>query len=248
MTLVPASQADYRPYLLDFDVVPKAVRAGHPALVHFAVRNPKTGAAIEGFEPVHERIFHLFIVSRDLEYFSHQHPTLRTKGALDLNVTLPRPGVYEFIGDYLPSGGAPQLQQRVVVTAGYAGPLNATPELADDLAEKIDEGTSVRLALSPLRAGREQLITFELHDVRTGLAIGDLEPYLGAAGHLFSASADLTAVFHSHPVEGVSSPAGPSIVFQVLCPRAGSYRLWLQFQRHGHLSTVAFTVPVAPND
>ena len=248
MDLVPASPADYRPYLLDFDVVPKAVRAGSPALVRFIVRNPKTGAAIERFEPVHERIFHLFIVSRDLEYFRHEHPTLHAKGALDLDVTLPHPGVYEFIGDFLPSGGAPQLEQKVVVTAGYAGPLNVTPNLAADLAEKADAGTRVRLGLSPPRAGREQLITFELSDVGTGAAIKDLEPYLGAAGHLFSASADLTSVFHSHPVEGVSSPSGPSIVFQVLFPRAGSYRLWLQFQRHGHVSTVAFTVPVAANE
>jgi Heavy metal binding domain len=248
MDLVPASQADYRPYLLDFDIVPKAVRAGRAAVARFVVRNPKTGAAIEHFEPVHERLFHLFIVSRDLEYFAHQHPTLRTKGALDLDFTLPRPGVYEFVGDYLPAGGAPQLQQRVVVTAGYDGPLNITPKLTADLAEKADAGTSVRLALSPPRAGREQLITFELSDAITAAAVGDLEPYLGAAGHLFSASADLTSVFHGHPVEGVSSPSGPSIVFQVLFPRAGSYRLWLQFQRHGHLSTVAFTVPVAANE
>jgi hypothetical protein len=212
------------------------------------VRNPKDDSVIQRFETVHERLFHLFIVSQDLDYFAHIHPNLHANGALDVDVKLPREGVYQLVGDFVPTGAAPQLVQRAIVTAGYPGPLSAAPSLVADLNEQVDRNTRAQLLMSPLVAGREQLITLNLSDAHTRAPIGDLEPYLGATGHLFAASADLSAVFHSHPVAGITSAAGPTIVFQVLFPRPGMYRLWTQFQRHGGVSTVRFTVPVAPHE
>ena len=248
MALVLASAADYKPYVLDFDLTPRALHARQPGRVRFLVRHPKTGAVIQQFETVHERLLHLFIVSQDLEYFAHVHPILRPNGALDVDIRLPRAGVYQLIADFVPTGAAPQLVQRALVTAGYSGALSVVPKLAVDLSDRMDQGTRVQLLMSPLIAGREQLITLQLADVQTAAPIDDLESYLGATGHLFAASADLSAVFHSHPVAGVSSASGPTIIFQVLFPRPGDYRLWAQFQRHGRLSTVAFTVPVAPHE
>ena len=248
MALVLASAADYKAYLLDFDLTPRPLHVREQGRVRFLVRNPKTDSVIRQFETVHERIFHLFIVSQDLEYFAHVHPILRPNGALDVDVRLPRAGAYQMIADFVPTGAAPQLVQRSLVTAGYSGALSVVPKLDVDLNDRIDQGTRVQLLMSPLVAGREQLITLELADVQTAAPVNDLEPYLGATGHLFAASADLSTVFHSHPVAGVSSANGPTIVFQVLFPRAGNYRLWAQFQRHGRVSTVAFTVPVASRE
>src|SRR5262249_28857256 len=95
-------------------------------------------------------------------------------------------------------------------------------------------------------AGREQLITFDLSDATTGAPVTDLEPFLGATGHLLLASADLEAVAHSHPVAGLSSgQSGPTVGFPQLFPRASMYRLWAQFQRHGKVLTASFTVPAA---
>jgi len=212
------------------------------------VRNPKDDSVIQRFETVHERIFHLFVVSQGLDYFAHIHPHLRANGVLDVDVTLPREGVYQLVGDFVPTGAAPQLVQRALVTAGYSGPLSAPPNLVPDLNEQVDGNTRAQILMSPLIAGREQLITLDLSDALTRVPVSDLEPYLGATGHLFAASTDLSAVFHSHPVAGVTSAAGPTIVFQVLFPRPGMYRLWTQFQRQGSVSTVRFTVPVAPHE
>ena len=61
-------------------------------------------------------------------------------------------------------------------------------------------------------------------------------------------SSDLQTVFHSHPVASVSTGLGPRIVFQVLFPRAGIYRMWVQVQRHGTVTTAPFTVRAAPRD
>jgi heavy metal-binding protein len=244
MRLVPAA-ADYTPYLLDVEWSPRTIRAGEKGRVRFFVRQPATGATVRRFETVHERVFHLFVVSRDLEYFAHVHPVLHANGALDVDITVPRPGAYQLIADFLPSGGAPQLLQRSFVTAGYRGVLGAAPALSPDLSDKIAGGVRVTLVPPAARARREQLLTFEMTDAASGATITDLEPYLGATGHLLVASADLAVAFHSHPVDGVSSRSGPRIVFQVLWPREGVYRMWMQFQRGGRVATVSFTIPVA---
>jgi hypothetical protein len=229
------------------ELTPRALHARQRGRVRFLVRSPKDDSIIQRFETVHERIFHLFIVSQDLDYFAHTHPNLRANGALDVDVILPREGVYQLVGDFVPTGAAPQLVQRALVTAGYSGSLSAPSNLVVDLNEQVDRNTRAQLLMSPLVAGREQLITLELSDALTRMPVSDLEPYLGATGHLFAASTDLSTVFHSHPVAGITSAAGPTIVFQVLFPRPGMYRLWTQFQRHGDVSTVRFTVPVAPH-
>jgi hypothetical protein len=243
MQLVPGA-ADYTPYRLDLELTPRALRAGEKGRVRFFVRHPGTGATVRTFETMHERVFHLFVVSRDLGHFAHVHPVLRRSGALDVDIAVPRPGAYQLIADFLPVGGAPQLIQRSFVTAGYTGSLSAVPDLSSDLQDKVDGGVRVALVPPDSRARREQLLTFEVTDAATSAPVANLEPYLGATGHLLVASADLSVAFHSHPVAEVSSQNGPRVVFQVVLPRAGMYRLWMQIQRGGRVSTVAFTVPV----
>jgi hypothetical protein len=246
MALVPATASDYRAYQLDVDITPAAIRSGQRAHVRFLVRNPHTAAIVRRFEPVHERVFHLFIVSRDLEYFAHVHPTLRPDGALDVDITVPGAGAYQLIADFMPVGGAPQLIQKWFVTAGYGGPVAAVPRLTADVTDKVASRSRVALTMPPPIAGREGLITFEVSDQRTGRPVDDLEPYLGATGHLLIVSDDLEIAAHSHPVAAISSAGGPTIVFQTVFPRAGIYRMWIQFQRAGEVCTVPFTVSIAP--
>ncbi len=243
MALVAATASRYDAYGLDIEIVPAALRPGQKARVRFAVREPRTQALVRDFELVHERLFHLFVVSRDLNHFEHIHPELRPDGSLDVDLQVPRPGVYQMIADFLPIGGAPQLVQKSFVTAGYDGPLHEVPTLTPDTSDKIVKGTRVKAIVPEPVAGREQLITFEFEDASTGAPITDLEPYLGA-GHLLLASADLAIVAHSHPVAELSTTRGSDVVFQVLFPRAGTYRFWVQFQRRGQVMTASFTVPV----
>ena len=244
MALVPAT-LDYHPYHLDVDLTPRALRPGERGRARFVVRDPASGAVVKRFEPVHERVFHLFIVSRDLEFFAHVHPSLHPDGSLDAEVVVPRAGAYQLIADFLPSGGSPQFVQRAFATAHYQGSFSQPPALVADVGDKIERDMTVHLVPPDVRAGREQLLTFELRDRTTDAPITDLEPFLGATGHLLATSADLAVAFHSHPVGAVSSPSGPNVVFQILFPRPGTYRLWAQFQRAGRVTTVRFTVPVA---
>ena len=248
MALVRVAAADYRPYPLDFEVVPRALRPGQPGRVRFFVRDPRTGATVRRFEQVHERVFHLFVLSRDLEYFAHLHPLPGSNGSLDVDLQVPRPGPYQLIADFLPAGGTPQLVQRSFVTAVYTGSLLPPAALTRDVTDKVIGATRVKLTLPEPMAGREQLITFDLQDAVTGAAVSDLEPYLGATGHLLVASADLAVASHFHPVAEISGRAGPTVVFQVLFPSPGDYRMWAQFQRHGQVLTAPFTFAVSERD
>jgi hypothetical protein len=81
--------------------------------------------------------------------------------------------------------------------------------------------------------------------LRDGVPVQDLEPYLGARGHLVALREGDLAFLHVHPDEEGEAQPG-HIGFGVEYPSAGRYRLFLQFKHQGVVQTVAFTREVAP--
>ena len=111
-------------YPIDFRAAPRFHSSRprhHPGIPRL---DPKTGRPVTGFETIHEKLFHLFLVSQDLEYFSHEHPTLGAGGWFRLKTRLPKPGTYRLLADFDPSGGTPQLAARTFSTAGWDVPLS----------------------------------------------------------------------------------------------------------------------------
>jgi Heavy metal binding domain len=249
MALVPVTSAIYGNFDLDLETRPRVVRAGQQVKYRFLVRQRDSRSVVRTYSTVHERPFHLFVVSHDLTYFVHLHPDQQRDSSFEAVIPLPKPGAYRLLADFVPAGAAPQWLEKTIVTSDYRGTLTGSAAALDaDLADKIDGGLRVRLGMSPPAAGREQLMSFDLTDAETAAPIVDLEPYLGASGHLLIVSQDIVDAAHSHPVAEVSTARGPTVVFQVLFPRAGLYRVWGQFQRAGRVITVSFTVPVSPSD
>lgn len=242
MALVPMPDPDYRPYWLEFPNGQPAPMPGHTMKLVFRVHQPGTGKINRAFEPLHERLLHLFIVGQDFTYFSHVHPTLRHDGSFVQLVELPKAGIYRLIADFLPTGGAPQLLQKTVATRGYRGSLIPSKVPAVDLQPKIVQGVRIVPTIPPPVATREQLITFHVEDAASGQPITDLEPFLGATGHLLIVSGDFQSVSHSHPVAELSNALGPDVVFQTVFAQPGVYKLWAQFQRHGEVLTASFVV------
>ena len=78
--------------------------------------------------------------------------------------------------------------------------------------------------------------------------VEDLEPYLGALGHLVAIRAGDLAYLHVHPAEAAEEPGGPDIEFTVEVPTPGTYRLFLDFSHGGEVRTAAFTVNAEPSD
>lgn len=118
MALVHAAPFDVRDYRLELNTVPAVVRPGQKASLRFRIFHPGTGEVMKKFEVVHERQYHLFLISQDMEYFQHIHPQEQADGTWSIDVTLPKAGYYKVLSDFLPSGGSSQFIARPLVTAG----------------------------------------------------------------------------------------------------------------------------------
>jgi hypothetical protein len=238
MALVPIPPPRLGEYRLD--VALDAERSGALSGLRLVVRDPGSQKATTKFVEVHERLFHLFVVSRDLSRFEHLHPTQAADGSFVLRHQLP-PGQYVLIADFLPAGGTPQLIQRAFVTPDYRGPMfGPLPDLQAGELQQDAGGLRIRLAPPSARAGRESRLQFEVTDAAAGTPVADLEPYLGASGHLLAVSRDAAFALHAHP-EGAPT-AGPVLTFDPVFPSAGRYKLWLQVQRKGEVLTTAFVI------
>ena len=101
-------------------------------------------------------------------------------------------------------------------------------------------GLTFALGNTTLAAGRASTIAFAVTNASSGAAVDDLEPYLGAAGHLLIVSDDLEYAIHAHPSGATTTPG--ALRFDATLPRAGVYKMWLQVQRGGEVITVAFVV------
>ena len=225
-------------YPMEFRARPSRIPAGTEITLEFRVLDPATHRPVTRFEIIHEKLIHLFIVSQDLEYFSHEHPELQPSGWFRLRTRLPKPGTYRLLADFDPTGGTPQLAARTFSTAGYFAPLeSAIPHPAADLAPKQTANLTVSLRPDPDPpiAGMKTMLFF-----RVAPASG-LERYLGAWAHLLAASNDLIDTLHSHPF---LADGGPDLQFNLFFPRPATYRVWIQLQRSGVVNTAAFTFPV----
>jgi hypothetical protein len=244
MRLVPMPPPSFEKYPVDFVVMPDAVVPGKAVALRLLVHEPHGGRPVRVFELVHEKPLHLFVVGQDLEYFAHLHPVPGADGAFAIDLTLPRDGVYHLFADFLPVGGSPQVGHHAIVTAGFSGDLLPLAHPTPLPRVQIQDGMRIQLDMPPLVPGRRALVTCHISDAVTGAPVGDLQPYLGARGHLLILSGDLTQFVHSHPAADDPERLPSDVVFDVMFPQPGAYKLWAQFQRHDRVTTVAFTVDV----
>ncbi len=252
MALVPGDPLDAREYLVEVAATPQAVRPGRPVRLAFLVRDPDTRATVRSYATVHDKPFHLFVVSHDLAYYDHVHPEMQPDGAWTIDLTLPKAGYYKLIADFLPLGGTPQILPRLLVTANPGDLVGARARLREDALEKTAGSMRVALSLPPdgLVAGREETLRYHIVDVKSGQPVGDLEPYLAAFGHTLVLSEDTLEYVHAHPVEALpekieTAAGGPDLTFKALLPKPGRYRLWTQLKRGGVVTTASFTVTAA---
>ncbi|MEZ0579802.1 hypothetical protein [Nocardioides sp. MH1] len=188
-----------------------------------------SGTPVTSYELQHEKELHLIAVRRDLAEFRHVHPTLdRASGVWSVPVGLDA-GTWRLYADFVPTGGEQAVAESDLSVAGDFAPRGIGP---DQVVSHVD-GYVVRLE----RDGA--MLT--LHVSRGGHDVTDLEPYLGAYGHLVAIRADDLAYLHVHPED---AGPGPEIPFHAELDQAGRYRLFLDFQHGGRVHTADFTITV----
>ena len=195
--------------------------------------------AVTAYTPTHERDLHLIVVRRDLTGFQHVHPALGADGAWQVALTLADPGTYRVYADFAP---APRATALVLGADLFVAGEQRTAPLPAPAAIASVDGYDVELA-GTLTPGQRSRLTLTVR--RGGAPVTDLQPYLGAYGHLVALRAGDLAYLHVHPqgtpTDGTTTP-GPAVVFDVEVPSAGDYALFLDFRQGDTVRTASWTV------
>ncbi|WP_437051646.1 hypothetical protein [Streptomyces sp. enrichment culture] len=215
------------------------VTAGQRTDLRFTVRDGD-GRAVTEYRREHDKELHLIVASRDLLTYRHLHPTRAADGTWSIPVDLPRAGGYRVFADFTPAAkGAENLTLGADLAASGAYRPGDLPPAGD--TARVD-GYEVELT-GDLRPGRASGLSLRV--TRDGKPVTDLQPYLGAYGHLVALRAGDLAYLHVHPHgapgDGRTAP-GPEVSFTATAPSVGTYRLFLDFRHDGVVRTAEFTV------
>ncbi|ONI83031.1 hypothetical protein ALI144C_18490 [Actinosynnema sp. ALI-1.44] len=199
----------------------------------FSFRITKSdGAALTAFDVEHDKRMHLIVVRRDLAGFQHLHPEMAPDGTWTVPLTLTQAGSYRAFADFKPTGGKKLTLGADLAVPGLFQPVSYRDfrvSAVDDYEVKLDgqlvAGRSSRLVLTVRRAGQD---------------VTDLQPYLGAYGHLVALRVGDLAYLHVHPDS--TTTAGPTITFFAEVPSSGKYRLFLDFKHGDKVRTADFTL------
>ncbi|MGY1815572.1 hypothetical protein [Blastococcus sp. SYSU D00820] len=222
---------------LDSGVLP----AGPATPVAFRVLGAD-GAPLTAYTEEHGEDLHLVAVRRDLSGYQHVHPEMAADGTWTTSLDL-TPGSWRLLADTTPAGGP-----ALVLGADLSVPGEYTPAPLPEpsLTAEVDGYTVV--LTGELVPGRETELTLSVS--RDGVPVRDLQPYLGAYGHLVALRAGDLAYLHVHPTDGEPGDPGvapgPHVRFAATAPSAGTYRLFLDFRHGDVVHTAAFTVTAGP--
>ncbi len=214
--------------------------AGEESRIRIDIRK-KDGTPVEAFDLNHEKLLHLIVASEDLSYFAHIHPEHVGGGAFDVANVFPAGGKYRLIADFKPTGGDAMTKLTWIEVAGEPAP--AAEVLPSETPVDAAAGKRVALTAEGLVEDEAATLTFSIADEASGEPIADLEPYLGAIGHVVVLSEDGERYVHVHAE--ADQGTGPDAIFEATFPQAGIYKIWGQFQHRGEVFTASYVVEVA---
>ncbi|MFD2330126.1 hypothetical protein ACFSR7_12815 [Cohnella sp. GCM10020058] len=200
----------------------------------------KDGNPVNQYDVNHEKWLHLIIVNHDLSFFSHIHPEFKGDGTFTVNTSFPAGGEYKVFADFIPTGGANTTLSEWVKVEGEEGTHTAI--VADANLVKEVDGKKIELSMSAAKPKEDVTLIFNIRDAKTKKGINDLQPYLGAVGHVVILSEDAKQYLHVHPID--EKATGPEAKFATSFPQSGTFKIWGQFQHNGEVFTVPFVVNV----
>jgi hypothetical protein len=195
----------------------------------------REGNPVGRFTPVHERDLHLIVVNRELTDYHHVHPTLGADGTWSIDLPALAAGSYRAVADFRVKDGP-----RLALGVDLSIPGSYQPiEPPAPSSTVVVDGYEVSMQSHEGGGGVD---TMALTVRKDGRIVTDLQPYLGADGHLVALRAGDLAYSHVHPLgsHAEGTPDG-TVRFEATLASAGSYRLFFDFQHAGTVRTAAFT-------
>ena len=196
---------------------------------HFVIEGPD-GNAVRTFTKIHEKDLHFILVNRELTVFHHVHPTRAADGTWSIALPALAAGSYRAVADFEIAHG-PRL--ALGVDLAVAGTYTTTA-LAAPATTSIVDGYAVTIATEVRRGGEVKVALTVRKD---GRLVTDLQPYLGAFGHLVAMRSGDLAYAHVHPndyVDGV-------VDFDAELTAQGRYGLFFDFKHGDTVHTATFT-------
>jgi hypothetical protein len=245
----------------------RTARAGrtepHTRILRFAI--DPTVAAQRSWVPLipdHGKLLHLFLVKKaGLGALAHLHPVAIDSLTFEAALPFLPAGEYFVFADAVHENGFAETMVQSM-TLGEAPALAWKPSDADDAIFvgngvrtpwRFDDGSTLSWdgANGAHTAGADAGLHFTLRDAR-GAAL-PVEPYMGMAAHAVAVRDDGSVFVHLHPMGTTPSMGTMPMVttempgafeFPWAFPKAGRYRVWVQFKRAGVVRSAAFDVEV----
>jgi hypothetical protein len=196
---------------------------------HFVIEGPN-GAPVLDFQQEHDKDLHFILVNRDLTVFHHLHPTRTTEGTWSLDLPALPPGSYRAVADFhVADGPRLALGTDLSVAGDYTPTTLAEPATTSHvdgyeitMHTEVHDGGEVKIAMTVRKDGH--LIT-------------DLQPYLGAFGHLVAMRSGDLAYAHVHPDDYLDG----TVDFDAELTSEGRYGLFFDFKYGDTVHTATFT-------
>ncbi|MEO7912616.1 MAG: hypothetical protein ABIV47_23450, partial [Roseiflexaceae bacterium] len=210
---------------------PELPQAGQPLTLTLDLSDGSTGLPVDDLIPHHDALLHLVVISADGAFYTHIHPPSSAAGRYAIALTPDRPGRYTAYIEIQRQNSGTQVIARDFELGGAAVAV-AQPAAGCGRRDVAGMQVDVSSSLTPLRAGKQAIFTFSFS--RGGVLVGDLQPWLGMAGHMIARNVTGAIFAHVHAV-GPMAPSGilesgsvygPDIRFVFTFPQPGRYQIW----------------------
>jgi len=189
----------------------------------------KNGNPVKDLEVNHEKLLHLIVVDDHLEDYYHLHPEQTGDGTFTIEQQLPE-GNYKAFVDIKPKHLSYHVEP-FAFTVGTTSPHGHAELKPDDHLTKVVDGHKVTLIPSSLVAGQNVTLTFDIENAQ-------LQPYLGALGHVVILDAHGEEYLHVHPANDEQP------IFETTFPKPGIYKIWAEFKQNDVVTVYPFVVEI----
>lgn len=217
---------------------------GQPAQIAFKLIDSATGKPLgpEALSVTQTEKLHTMVVDQALRDYHHLHPQYDAQTGLFTGHFIPNgPGPYMAWNDFTPTHSTTPIHQRIDLPSDVPA---RTASILPTSSASVD-GLSIHVATeTPLRAGSDGMLNVKITDAQ-GRPATNLQPIMGAYGHLAGFSADGRHFIHSHPLTPIDQPLSDgTLQFHLRPEQAGMTKFFLQLQQDEKVITLPFVQAV----
>jgi hypothetical protein len=239
-------------YSIDVNIQGNTIQPHTPKIVLFTIRDSHN-AIVKDFLSEHEKLLHFVVLRKDLQYFQHLHPQYNQKtGEFSQLISFPTDGPYVLYADFIPKETNSSEVIMTNVTIGDIKKYLDQPVISDGQLKKEVGPYMVKFFLTPVKNEKVKGLYYSIYVEKSGSPVVDLQPYLGALAHSILINTQTFEYVHTHAVDSEhmdgmnmgSDPStkGPWINFQTAVPRAGTYKIFTEFEQQGIVTVADFTI------